>query len=167
MFRQTPDFFHSYKKIYRFLREKWDVAKVGKLRNILENFVQLNDKVSNNALSDEFWADMRVAVTAKEELNLKQPEICGILLFNAVCNNHYSISETKKDFGDETADLLNGLIKINEFSDKKSAVESENYVKLLLSIAQDIRVVFILIAQHLQRMREAKKPITPCVWNCR
>lgn len=156
MFRRSPDFIHSYKKIYRFFREKWDIAKVTKLRDVLENAVQLNDDNSNNASLNEFWADMRVAVTAKEELNLKQPEICGILLFNSVGNNHYSIQEARKDFGDETTELLNGLIKINEFSDKKSAVESENYVKLLLSIAQDIRVVFILIAQHLQRMREAK-----------
>ena len=51
--------------------------------------------------------------------------------------------------------ILHGLIKVNEFSDKKSAVESENYMKLLLSMAEDIRVVFIMIAQHLQQMRDA------------
>ncbi len=46
--------------------------------------------------------------------------------------------------------------KVNQFSDKKSAVESENYIKLLLSFAEDIRVVFIMIARQLQLMRFAK-----------
>ena len=45
---------------------------------------------------------------------------------------------------------------MSEFSKKRTSVESENYIKLLLSIAEDIRVVFIIIAQHLRLMREAK-----------
>lgn len=156
MYRQTLDFKDSYKKIYRFLREKWDVGKVVQLRNVLEHFVLENDSDSNGTLLEKFWADMRVAVTACKEVNLKQPQICAILLFQTVCNNRLSIAEAREYFGDETADMLEGLIKINQFSDRKTAVESENYVKLLLSIAQDIRVVFIIIAHHLQQMREAR-----------
>lgn len=156
MFIKTQEFITTYKKIYWFLREKWDVGKVTKLRDILKNFMRLSEDASDNNLFEDFWMDMRVAVTAKEELNLKQPEICAILLLKAVSAEYYTLSDTKNDFGSETFDILSGLIKINEFSDKKTAVESENYVKLLLSIAQDIRVVFILIAKHLLLMREGK-----------
>ncbi len=73
-----------------------------------------------------------------------------------VAEGAYTIDKCKNVFGEETATILRGLIKISEFSDKKTAVESENYIKLLLSIAEDIRVVFIMIAQHLRLMREAK-----------
>lgn len=145
-----------HNKIYSFMRKKWDIKQVTKLRNILWSYVQLNYADSNIANLDDFWTDLRIAVVANEELNLRQREICAILLFNPVTSGHYTLSDTKNDFGSDTFDILNGLIKINEFSDKKTAVESENYVKLLLSIAQDIRVVFILIAKHLLLMRDAR-----------
>ncbi len=156
MYKETEDFKVVHNKIYSFMRDKWGIEEVTKLSNILRNYVQLNDDNSNAEHLYEFWTDVSVAVIAKEEMNLKQPEICAILLFNAVSAGHYKLSNAKYDFGSETFDILSGLIKINEFSDKKTAVESENYVKLLLSLAQDIRVVFILIAKHLLFMREAK-----------
>lgn len=152
----TEDIKLVHSKIYSFMRKKWDIKEVTKLRNILWSYVQLNDADSNIANLDDFWTDLRIAVVANEELNLRQREICAILLFHPVTSGHYTLSDTKNDFGTDTFDILNGLIKINEFSDKKTAVESENYVKLLLSIAQDIRVVFILIAKHLLLMRDAR-----------
>lgn len=156
MYKEREDFKVVHNKIYSFMREKWGLEEVTKLRNILWNYVKLNDDNSNSEHLHEFWTDVRVAVIAKEEMNLKQPEICAILLFNTVSAGFYKLSDAKYDFGCETFDILSGLIKINEFSDKKAVVESENYVKLLLSLAQDIRVVFILIAKHLLFMREAK-----------
>ena len=66
-----------------------------------------------------------------------------------------SLSEVKKRFGAEVELLLKGW-NVNRFSDKKGAVESENYIKLLLSMAEDVRVVFIMIARQLQLMRDAK-----------
>jgi len=52
--------------------------------------------------------------------------------------------------------ILSGLKKVSEFTDKRTSVESENYMRLLLSMAEDIRVVFIMIARQLQLMRDAK-----------
>lgn len=156
MYRQSPDFKHAYRNIYRFLREKWDMDKTKRLRAVLDDFVQTFGADANSTLMDEFWFHLRVVTAAKDEVNLKQPEIAAMLLFTPVRQNRYTVDETEKTFGGVTADILTGLLKINEFSGRKTAVESENYIKLLLSIAQDIRVVFIIIVQHLQRMREAK-----------
>ncbi len=147
----------TYRKLYLFFREKWSLGNVGKLRRLVQSFLQTADERSDREFFDKLWGDMRVAVTAKEEVNLKQPEVSAILLLEAIKRGYYSPEKAREDFGDPTAEMLLGLVKINEFSDKKTtAIESENYLKLLLSIAQDIRVVFILIAQHVQYMREAK-----------
>ena len=100
-------------------------------------------------------ADIRTTIVAIDEIGLKQSSVCAILLIHPVSNGSYSVERARPDFGEDTSVILNGLLKISEFSDKKSAVESENYIKLLLSIAEDI-MVFIMIAQHLRMMREAK-----------
>ena len=156
MHRQTSGFKDSYKQIYRFFREKWDIDKVRRLRRVIQDYLRSADELEQRLSFNKMWSDMRAAVTAMEEVNLKQPEISAILLLESVRNGFYSPEKAQKDFGEQTAEILLGLMKINEFSDKKTAIESENYLKLLLSIAQDIRVVFILIAQHLLYMREAK-----------
>lgn len=59
----------------------------------------------------------------------------------------------KKEFGDDIAQLIRGLIKSNSLYAKQAAVESENFRKLLLSFAEDIRVIIIMIADRLCVMK--------------
>lgn len=153
---RKKEFVKHYKRIYSFLREKWDIKTLFIIKGILKNFLLSYDKSAVNEIGEEIWSDLRTAVVAIEEVGMKQSAILAIILLHPVSKGAYSIEKCKNLFGEETATILRGFIKISEFSDKKSAVESENYIKLLLSIAEDIRVVFMMIAQHLRLMREAK-----------
>ncbi|MGI6073206.1 MAG: RelA/SpoT family protein [Fermentimonas sp.] len=154
---QTNDsFIDQYKKIYSFLRVEWPGDKVQIIKDKVETLLSSATDSELSVLQAEILGDIRTALTGVDELGLRQSSIAAILLLHPVLNNHYSIDETKINFGEDTAIILKGLINVRQFSDRRSAVESENYVKLLLSIAEDIRVVFIMIAQHLRRMREAK-----------
>ena len=147
------DFKKSHQFIYPFLREKWDIKHIALLRNaLLEAIKTANDE---NAFA-ELVADMKSAVTAVQELNMRQSSVAAILLFFAISKGTFAMERVRSEFGEEVDVIVHGLLKINEFSCKKSAVESENYLKLLLSMAEDIRVVFLIIAQHLSRMRDAK-----------
>ncbi len=152
----NEDFLDHYKSIYSFLRKEWEEEKVELIKSTIEGFLSSADKDTLPELEAEIWGDVRTALTAVDELGVKQSSVCAILLLHPTLNNYFSLERTKSNFGEETAIILKGLINIRGFSDKKTAVESENYIKLLLSIAEDIRVVFIMIAQHLRRMREAK-----------
>ena len=64
----------------------------------------------------------------------------------------------KKEFGDDIAQLIRGLIKSNSLYAKQAAVESENFRKLLLSFAEDIRVIIIMIADRLCVNENDKPP---------
>lgn len=153
---RRAEFLSHYKKMYSFLREKWDNKTLLHIKSILKNFLLSYDKSSLTNMEEEIWSDIRTAIVAVEEVGLKQSAVLAILLLHPVSEGAYSVDKCRAAFGEESAIILKGLIKISEFSDKKSAVESENYIKLLLSIAEDIRVVFMMIAQHLRLMREAK-----------
>ncbi len=154
--KQAPDFNGLHRKIYLFLREKWSIRKVASLKGVLLKTVRTQPEEQRQNVSTDLWAEMRTAITAVEELGVKQGSVCALLLYFAVSRKMFSVDDAKKTFDDDVALILRGMVKINEFNDKKSAVESENYIKLLLSIAEDIRVVFLMIAQHLRLMREAK-----------
>lgn len=142
-FTEREEFFRLYGKLYSFLRQGWDIHKVSELRRALSRY------------SDPMAA-MRTAAIIIDEIGLKQPSVCAVLLFQTVAEGACSPEKIGQLFGSEVENILKGLEKVHQFGDKKTAVESEHYVKLLLSIAEDIRVVFIMIAQQLQRMRDAK-----------
>jgi len=149
------EFLHLYRKLYSFLRQAWDIEKTVRLKEMLRRSLNATDKADSDAL-DDLIPVMRTALITIEEIGLKQPTVCAVLLFRLVVNDAYPLDEVKRLFGNEVEVILRGLKKINSFSDKRTAVESENYMKLLLSIAEDIRVVFIMIARQLQLMRDAK-----------
>ena len=53
--------------------------------------------------------------------------------------------------------ILDGLVKVQELYSRKTAIETENFRKLLLTMAQDIRVVLIMVAERLWVMRHLKE----------
>lgn len=157
-FMDRGEFLRLYRKLYSFLRQEWDVDKVSGLKKmLLRSFHKNRQEHPDSGALYHLGLAMRTAVIIIDEIGLKQPAVCAVLLFHPVMEGNCSPDEIQQLFGSDVENILRGLKKVNQFSDKRSAVESENYIKLLLSIAEDVRVVFVMIAQQLQRMRDAKE----------
>ncbi len=153
---QRSEYFVLHRKLYFLFRQSWDLQKTNLLKTMIKKSLQIsNNKDKDNALNI-FLFDVKTATILIDEIGLKQAAVCAVLLFNPLLNGCLTMEEIKKEFGEEVANILTGLKRVNELTEKKSKIESENYMKLLLSIAQDIRVVFILLAQQLLLMRDAK-----------
>ena len=67
-----------------------------------------------------------------------------------------SIDEVNAEYGDDVASIIKGLVKTNELYAKSPAIESENFRNLLLSFAEDMRVILIMIADRVNVMRQIK-----------
>lgn len=155
IFTERNEFFHLYRRLYTFLRQTWDKEMVWQLKKMVQQ--SLSDEVENREKAySELLLEMRTALITMDEIGLKQPTVCAVLLFRPVKREEYSLSEINTLFGAEVELILRGLKKVAEFTDRRSTVESENYMRLLLSMAEDIRVVFVMIARQLQLMRDAK-----------
>ena len=99
---------------------------------------------------------IHTALIVSEEIGLKGSCLIAVLLSQAVMDDHCSIEAIEKDFGSEPAGIIRGLIKTHELYIKNAAIETENFRKLLLSFAEDVRVILIMIADRLHLMRIAK-----------
>ncbi len=77
------------------------------------------------------------------DLKLDRDSIIAALLHDVVEDTNTSLEEIEKKFGKDVAFLVDGLTKIekHKFSSKEEA-EAENFRKLILSMAQDFRVIF-------------------------
>ena len=80
--------------------------------------------------------------------------IASALLHDVAEDSDVSLQQIREDFGAEVADIVDGLTKISSLTFRSAAEEqSENYRKLLLSIARDARVIIVKLADRLHNMR--------------
>jgi len=88
-----------------------------------------------------------------EKVSPDRNMIIAILLFSLCQNNVLTEEDLKKEWGDDIARLIHGLLKVSSLYSKQAAVESDNFRKLLLTFAEDIRVIIIMIVDRLTLMR--------------
>jgi GTP pyrophosphokinase len=88
-----------------------------------------------------------------EEMSLGRTAIISALLYDAVLFEAISIKDVEKRYGKSVVDIINGLIRVNELYQRNASVETENFRKLLLTFAEDLRVILIMIAERLYTMR--------------
>ena len=78
------------------------------------------------------------------------------MLHTPVRCHSYTIEYIQQEYGEDVAGIIRGLIKINDLYDKSPTIESENFRNLLLSFAEDMRVILIMIADRVNVMRQIK-----------
>lgn len=79
--------------------------------------------------------------------------VVAILLNNFYRSSFLDIANVKTDWDDDIAKLVKGLLKVSTLYSRQAAVESENFRKLLLTFAEDIRVIIIMIVDRMVLMK--------------
>ena len=100
--------------------------------------------------------DLETALIVGEEIGLSRGSVLGVLLNSIVKSGAATIDEVRRDFGEEVAHILHGLMRIRELYAKSATVGSENFRSLLVTFAEDMRVILIMIANRVCVMRQIK-----------
>ncbi len=89
-----------------------------------------------------------------DELHLDSVTIAAGLLHDTVEDSEATIDDLEREFGEEIAHLVNAVTKIGALRfESPEALHADNYRKMLLSMAKDIRVILIKLADRLNNMR--------------
>jgi GTP diphosphokinase / guanosine-3',5'-bis(diphosphate) 3'-diphosphatase len=94
-----------------------------------------------------------VAQIAAEEIGLGTTSIVCALLHDVVEDTVITLEDIEREFGKKTAKIIDGLTKISGVFDYNSSLQAENFRKMLLTLADDVRVILIKLADRLHNMR--------------
>jgi GTP pyrophosphokinase len=88
------------------------------------------------------------------QLKMDVPTVVTGLLHDSIEDTLTTLDELRSIFGDEVADLVEGVTKIGKISFRTSEErQAENFRKMLLAMARDLRVIMVKLADRLHNMR--------------
>ena len=88
------------------------------------------------------------------ELGMDTDTICAAILHDVVEDTPVMLDEVKKQYGEDVAKLIDGVTKISKIPySTKEQQQAENIRKMLIAMADDIRVIIIKLADRLHNMR--------------
>ena len=144
-------------QLYAMLKEKIGSSLLSgdeeKMRGHLVDAIEQNH-VSRDVFGlNPILFGFQTAMIVVDEIGLKRDAVLAILLHPSVSNGFVFLDEVRSQFGESVARILHGLERIAELYAKNPVVESENFRNLLLSFAEDMRVILIMIADRVNLMR--------------
>lgn len=146
------------RKLFEIAAEALDEGDEAKVRAYLNRVISSEkgglhrDAFGLNPIIKE-WETALVVV---QEIGLSRGSILGVLLNSAVMSGSASLSDIRRDFGEEVANILHGLMRIRELYIKSATVQGDNFRSLLVTFAEDMRVILIMIANRVCIMRQIK-----------
>jgi len=97
---------------------------------------------------------LEVALIVSEEIGLGVTSTVCAILHDVVEDTDLTIEDIENAFGEKTASIIDGLTKISGVFDKESnSLQAENFRKMLLTLSDDVRVIFVKLADRLHNMR--------------
>ncbi|MBN2523335.1 MAG: bifunctional (p)ppGpp synthetase/guanosine-3',5'-bis(diphosphate) 3'-pyrophosphohydrolase [Bacteroidales bacterium] len=94
---------------------------------------------------------------AVNEIGLGYTSIIGLFVYHARVKEKIAADTIKKNFGDAVETIADGLAKVSDIKKETTSSQAENFRRLLLSLAKDVRVILIRLAEQTELMREMKQ----------
>ena len=127
-----------------------------KIARLLDN-PQLSDQMERNVFGlNPLLFGLQTAKIAIDETGLKRDGLIAILLYS--CRSAISLSEEEigETYGEGVKHILHGLDRVQQLYQRTLVIESENFRNLLVSFAEDMRVILIMIADRVNLMRQIR-----------
>ncbi|MCH5327869.1 MAG: bifunctional (p)ppGpp synthetase/guanosine-3',5'-bis(diphosphate) 3'-pyrophosphohydrolase [Coprobacter sp.] len=150
---EKKEFIEAYKTLQETSRSLIGEDDARRIRQWITEAIDsgnyLRDKHGINVL----LRNIHTALVLSKEVGLERSTLIAVLLYNVALCEFLSMERIEKEFGADIAKIIRGLIKANGLYAKQATVESDNFRKLLLTFAEDVRVIIIMIADRLCLMR--------------
>lgn len=153
---EKKEFLSLYRQLLQSAGDSISGEDCERLKNHLIKAAKGKNLLRNNFGMNPIIRDLQTAVIVASEIGMKGSCLIGIMLHEIVKSRVLTLAEVQTEYGEDVASIIKGLVRTNELYSKSPAIESENFRNLLLSFAEDMRVILIMIADRVNIMRQIK-----------
>ncbi|NLK53919.1 MAG: bifunctional (p)ppGpp synthetase/guanosine-3',5'-bis(diphosphate) 3'-pyrophosphohydrolase [Bacteroidales bacterium] len=144
----------AYRNLLKLAGSTLGPGDAGKIRRALELAIEACAGKSILTGKPEIEHALSVASIVAGEMGLGTNTIITALLHDSYGSLSITPQELEKEFGIKVVEILQGFNRITGIDSTQASYQSENFRKLLLSLADDVRVILIKLVERLDYMRD-------------
>ena len=153
---EKSQFFSLYRELLRATSDSFTASDRLNLKEQLRETAK-SGKVRRDIFGlNPIIKDTQTSLILLQEMGMKRASILAVMLNDSVRLGDLTLEEVTRDYGPDVARIVHGLIRVQELYTKSPTIESENFRKLLLTFAEDMRVILIMIADRVNIMRQIR-----------
>jgi len=150
---KDSDLKKNLEELHKSIQEYYPEADLAPVDKAYEFAIEKHKGQTRKSGEPYYLHPVEVAQTLTK-LRLDIPTITAALLHDTVEDTEVSIEEIEKNFGPEVKSLVDGLTKLSKYNFKSTQeAQAENFRKMIIAMAKDIRVIMIKLADRLHNMR--------------
>jgi GTP pyrophosphokinase len=142
-----------YKGLLRSLRGERTSDDTRMIRKAFNIAVEAHKEQRRKSGEPYIYHPIEVARICSDEIGLGATSVTAALLHDTVEDTDLTLEEVKDLFGPTVSTIVDGLTKISGVQFQNDSLQAENFRKVLLTLAQDVRVILIKLADRLHNMR--------------
>ena len=143
----------EYRNLLRGLKNNMTAGERNQIRLAFEMAVDAHKNMRRKSGEPYIIHPLKVSQIVVNEMGLGATAAICALLHDVVEDTELTLDDIKREFGIKVARIIDGLTKVSGVFDLTSSIQAENFKKLLLTLADDVRVILIKIADRLHNMR--------------
>ncbi|TDO24949.1 RelA/SpoT family protein [Pedobacter duraquae] len=150
---EKQEILKRYRALLRACKSTLQKGDKKEIRKAFDMALESHKNMRRKSGEPYIYHPIAVAQIAAEEIGLGTTSIVCALLHDVVEDTDITLEDIEREFGKKTAKIIDGLTKISGVFDYNSSLQAENFRKMLLTLADDVRVILIKLADRLHNMR--------------
>lgn len=150
---EKQEILKRYRALLRACKPTMQRGDKKEIRKAFDMALESHKNMRRKSGEPYIYHPIAVAQIAAEEIGLGTTSIVCALLHDVVEDTDITLEDIEREFGKKTARIIDGLTKISGVFDYNSSLQAENFRKMLLTLADDVRVILIKLADRLHNMR--------------
>jgi guanosine-3',5'-bis(diphosphate) 3'-pyrophosphohydrolase len=143
----------EYRNLLKALRPNLEPGDKKEIREAFAMALEAHTGMRRKSGEMYIFHPLAVANICAKEIGLGKTSIICALLHDVVEDTDITLEDIESKFGPTVSNIIDGLTKIAGVVGKTTSIQAENFRKILLTLADDVRVILIKLADRLHNMR--------------
>lgn len=151
--KERKEILNAFKGLLRDTKEMRTKGDTALIRKAFDVAVEAHKDMRRKSGEPYIYHPIAVARICAKEMELGTTSVIAALLHDTVEDTYITLDDIEELFGKTVRRIIRGLTKIPEVFDDTISLQAENFRKMILTISDDLRVVYIKLADRLHNMR--------------